>query len=73
VKSAWDSELERIAAAHIRAKFRGRFPESITPRECVELMLDFSAFESQRSKAYKNTLESFINTHPMPPIIVRRG
>jgi hypothetical protein len=62
----------RYAERLILAKFDGMIPLSITTAECIELMLQFSQFESMRANEYQRLAEEMASSRPLPPIIIKR-
>jgi len=69
IKNAWESELKSTAVRLIRERF-GQLPTSISPQDCVALMLQFGAWESQRANAITDAYKALVNSTPLQPQIV---
>ena len=59
-----------IAIKLIRAKFGGLIPETITPKECLELMQQFAEYESRIAEEYRRIATDAVNCRPVPPLII---
>ena len=56
----------------ILAKFGGLFPSSMTAMELIELMVEFSKFESERANEYQRIAEDLVALRLPAPIITKR-
>lgn len=55
------NDPEKLAISMIRAKFDGLIPEMITAKECLELMLEFTKYETQRAHLLEKQLRDSLN------------
>lgn len=61
-----------LAKSHISAKFDGIIPETVTMKECIELMLAFSEYESKRAAVLERECRNLLAIMPTPPIVIPR-